>query len=52
MTGIIEAFRYSFLGKGEFTIYSMSYATITTFIVLFFGILIYNRTEKNFVDTI
>lgn len=52
MTGIIEAFRYAFLGKGEFTLSSIGYSTIVTLIVLFLGILIYNKTEKNFVDTI
>ncbi len=52
MTGIIEAFRYAFLGKGEFTTWSICYSVIVTIIVLFFGILIFNRTEKNFVDTI
>lgn len=52
MTGIIEAFRYAFLGKGTFTLWSIGYSVIITIIVLFFGILIYNKTEKNFVDTI
>ena len=52
MTGIIETLRYSFLGKGEFTISSLLYSTIVTLIVLLAGILIFNKTEKNFVDTI
>lgn len=52
MTGIIEAFRYAFLGKGEFTIWSLGYSTLMTAIILFLGILIFNKTEKNFVDTI
>ena len=52
MTGIIEAFRYAFLGKGEFSISSISYSAIVTIIILFFGIIIFNKTEKNFVDTI
>ena len=52
MTGIIEAFRYAFLGKGEFTEWSLCYSTIFTLVVLFLGILIFNKTEKNFVDTI
>ncbi len=52
MTGIIEAFRYAFLGKGEFSFYSISYSAIVTIIILVFGILIFNKTEKNFVDTI
>ena len=52
MTGIIEAFRYAFLGKGEFTFASIGYSTAFTFVVLFLGVLIFNKTEKNFVDTI
>ena len=52
MTGIIEAFRFAFLGKGEFTFWSIGYSALVTIIVLFFGILIFNKTEKNFVDTI
>jgi lipopolysaccharide transport system permease protein len=52
MTGIVEAFRFALLGKGEFTFWSISYSAIVTVIVLFLGILIFNKTEKNFVDTI
>lgn len=52
MTGIIEAFRFAFLGKGEFTLWSIGYSVIFTLVVLFLGILIFNKTEKNFVDTI
>lgn len=52
MTGIIEAFRYAFLGKGEFTLWSIGYSTIFTIIIMFLGVVIFNKTEKNFVDTI
>ncbi len=52
MTGIIEAFRYALLGKGEFTVWSISYSSIVTLVILMFGILIFNKTERNFVDTI
>ncbi|MFN3754451.1 ABC transporter permease [Flavobacterium sp.] len=52
MTGIIEAFRYAFLGKGEFTLSSIGYSIIVTLVILFMGIIIFNKTEKNFVDTI
>jgi lipopolysaccharide transport system permease protein len=52
MTGIIEAFRYSFLGKGEFSAWSIGYSTLTTLIILFIGVLIFNKTEKTFVDTV
>lgn len=52
MTGIIEAFRFAFLGQGEFTLWSMCYSIAVTLVVLFFGVIIFNKTEKNFVDTI
>jgi len=52
MTGIIEAFRYSFLGKGEFSAWSIGYSALITLIVLLLGIVVFNKTEKNFVDTI
>ncbi|MFN8275526.1 MAG: ABC transporter permease [Flavobacteriaceae bacterium] len=52
MTGIIEAFRYALLGKGEFSVWSIGYSTLVTLIILMFGILIFNKTERNFVDTI
>ena len=52
MTGIIEAFRYSFLGKGEFTLGSISYSIIFSLVALFIGIMIFQKTEKSFVDTV
>jgi lipopolysaccharide transport system permease protein len=52
MTGIIEAFRYSFLGKGEFSMLSIGYSSIFTIVILFLGIIIFNKTERSFVDTI
>ena len=52
MTGIIEAFRYGFLGQGELTTTSFGYSAIFTIVVMFLGVIIFNKTEKNFVDTI
>jgi lipopolysaccharide transport system permease protein len=52
MTFIIEAFRYGFLGKGEFSIPGLLYATGVTLSLLLVGIVIFNRTERSFVDTI
>lgn len=52
MTGIIESFRYIFFGRGEFTMESIGYCVVVTFVVLFAGILIFNKTEKTFVDTV
>jgi lipopolysaccharide transport system permease protein len=52
MTGIIETFRYIFLGSGEFSMVSLGYSGFISMLVLFLGVLIFNKTEKTFVDTV
>jgi len=52
MTGIIEAFRYAFLGKGEFTVSSLGYSALVTLATLVIGVIIFNKTERSFVDTV
>jgi lipopolysaccharide transport system permease protein len=52
MTGIVEAFRFGFLGKGEFTAWSIGYSALVTIVLLVVGVIIFNKTEKDFVDTI
>ena len=52
MTGIIEAFRYGFLGQGVFTANTFGYSVIFTFVSLVLGVIIFNKTEKTFVDTV
>jgi len=52
MTAIIETFRYSFLNKGSFSWDLLAYSSITTIIILLVGIVIFNKVEKTFVDTV
>lgn len=52
MTPIIETFRFGFLGEGSFTWSSFMYAIYITLALLLFGILIFNKVERNFVDTV
>ena len=52
MTGIIEAFRYGFLGQGEFTTNTFGYSVVFSLISLVLGVIIFNKTEKSFVDTV
>jgi lipopolysaccharide transport system permease protein len=52
MTGIIEAFRFGFLGQGEMTLSSFGYSVAFTVVSLVFGVIIFNKTEKTFVDTV
>lgn len=52
LTSILEGFRYGFLGAGSFQWNALLYSTIFTIIILGSGIVIFNRTEKKFIDTI
>ena len=52
MTGVIETFRNIFLGKGEISFDSLGYSLIFTIVSLLLVLLIFNKVEKNFIDTI
>ncbi len=52
MTGIIEAFRYGFLGEGVLTMGTLGYSVIVMLVSLVIGVVIFNKTEKSFVDTV
>lgn len=52
MTYIIEGIRRSLLGTGVFDHYTFFYALISSSIILILGLLIFNKVEKSFVDTI
>jgi lipopolysaccharide transport system permease protein len=52
MTALIETFRYGFLGKGSFGWASLGYSTAVTLCLLLLGIIVFNKVEKNFVDTV
>ena len=51
-THVFESFKYAFLGKGVNNTEGLIYSTIVMLIVLFLGVLIFNKTEKNFMDTV
>lgn len=52
MSSIIETFKFGFLGQGTFSWYYLGYTAIFTFLTLIIGILIFNKTEQNFMDTV
>lgn len=52
MTGIIEAFRYGFLGAGELNWALLGYDTACMVGFLVIGVLIFNSIERSFVDSI
>jgi lipopolysaccharide transport system permease protein len=52
MTQVIELARLGLIGKGYFSLLSFGYTIVVTLLIMLLGILIFNKSEKNFVDTI
>ncbi len=52
LTHIIESFKYLFFNIGELNVYGLLYSSVFALVVLFFGVLIFNKTEKIFMDTV
>lgn len=52
MTIIIELFRYMTLGVGDFSMYKMGFAFVFSVVIFLLGLIVFNKTEKNFIDTV
>ena len=52
LTGIVEAFKYGFLGAGEFSWGMLAYSFAFMVVLLAVGIVIFNRVQRTFMDTV
>ena len=52
VTAPIEFFRYALLGKGTIVPWALCYSWCVTVLVAIFGIMVFNRVEKTFMDTV
>jgi lipopolysaccharide transport system permease protein len=52
LTPIFEAFKYSCLGTGTFSFIGLLYSLIFLSVTMFFSVIIFNRTEQRFMDTV
>ncbi len=52
MSSVVEAFRYAVFGKGTLDLHGLTYSAIFMFVSLFVGILVFNKVEKTFMDTV
>ena len=53
VTPVIEAFKYGFLGAGQFIGWGwLIYSFVFMIVALAFGILIFNKVQKSFMDTV
>ena len=49
---VVETSRVLLLNEGEISAGGLLYTTIITITLFFFGLLIFNKTEKSFIDTV
>lgn len=52
LTPIFETFKYSCMGSGSLDWVGLGYSFIVLLITLFLSIIIFNRVERNFMDTV
>ncbi|MBN1148990.1 MAG: ABC transporter permease [Anaerolineales bacterium] len=52
LTPVVEAFRYAYLGAGTVNAWTLLYSAGFMLVVLFLGLLIFNRVESTFMDTV
>lgn len=51
MTSVVEAFKYAFLGVGDFSVTGLVYSSVFMFSILTLGMMVFNKVEKNVIDT-
>lgn len=49
---IVEAFRYGFTGSGTWSPMYLAISMGMTAVIMFIGIVIFNKVEKTFMDTV
>lgn len=52
LTSVLETFKYGFLGAGTFSWGMLAYSFCFMVVVLFLGVLVFNRVERSFMDVV
>ncbi len=52
LTGIVEAFKYGFLGEGVFSWGLLGYSFAFMVVLLAIGVVLFNRVQRTFMDTV
>ena len=52
VTPVMEAVKYSLLGQGQFSWLWLGYSTAFTFVLLLIGLVLFNKVQKSFMDTV
>ena len=52
VTPIVEAIKFSLLGAGSFSWLWLGYSVVMTALLLMFGLMLFNKVQKSFMDTV
>ena len=52
LVGLFDYMRFAYLGVGEFTILDLVYPSLFLIVILAIGVLVFNKTQKTFMDTV
>jgi lipopolysaccharide transport system permease protein len=52
MSSVVEAFRYAYLGAGTVNVAQLAYSFGIMLVVIIIGVVIFNRVEATFMDTV
>ena len=52
LVGLFDYMRYAYLGVGSFSLQILIYPILFSIGILFLGVLIFNKTQKTFMDTV
>ncbi len=52
VTAPVELFRYAVLGAGTIDVFYLALSCVVSVVVMIFGIMVFNKVEKTFMDTV
>jgi lipopolysaccharide transport system permease protein len=52
MTGLVEFFKWSFLGVGSHEWWLLGYSVVFCIIMLVLGVVVFNQAQRTFMDTV
>lgn len=52
MTAVIEGFRFAFFSSGTFSVAGLAISLFSTMVIFFVGVVLFNKVERNFMDTV
>ncbi len=52
VTSIVETFKYGTMGVGTFSWFQLGYSFIFMIVLLFVGVIVFNKVQRSFMDTV